>query len=518
VPDPAKPADAKEAPVAPDPGQPWCIAYSPDGKSLAMVSGHIGTAGTYLVWDLATQTVRFRKSDNKGFRCVTYSHDGKLLAIASYDGSIRLVHPMTGKEISVLRGHKNGINAVAFSPDDKSLASSSLDKTGKVWDLSTGKERFSLPGHTEYVLSIAYSPDGKLLATSSGSSTNVQGGGDIKIWDATNGKEKMSLEHQKLPVEAVTFSPDGKTLASMSWDGGTALWNLETGRQQLHVPINGACMAGAFSADGKVLATACHIGGAGEAKLREASSGTEVAALAHPGHVWKVLFSPDGKTLATCSWDRNVRLWELASKQERAIFPVVADNTYQAGPAEGQAKIKQAALTTKDLDPLWTDLAGNDAKKAYQAILKLARSEKEALAYLKDHLLTVMEEKEKPVDAQLIAKLIADLDNDDSDIRDKATDDLKQMGKAAEPALRDALKGRTSAEVRVRLELLLDKVPGVQGEPLRIGRATEVLEFSGSPAAKELLTILAKEAVKPEMKAEAKAALDRLAKRPDSSK
>jgi sugar lactone lactonase YvrE len=515
---PAKPADGKEAPVAPDPGQPWCIAYSPDGKSLAMVSGHIGTAGTYLVWDLATQTVRFRKSDNKGFRCVTYSHDGKLLAIASYDGSIRLIHPITGKEISVLRGHKNGVNAVAFSPDDKSLASSSLDKTGKVWDLSTGKEKFSLPGHTEYVLCIAYSPDGKFLATGSGSSNNVQGGGDIKIWDATNGKEKMSLEHQKLPVEGVTFSPDGKTLASMSWDGGTVLWNLETGKEQLHSQINGACMAGAFSADGKVLATACHIGGRGEAKLREASSGTEVASLAHPGQIWKVCFSPDGKTLATCSWDRNVRLWELASKQERAIFPVVADNTYQAVPADGQAKIKPVALTTKDLDVLWTDLAGSDAKKAYQAILKLAQSEKEALPYLKDHMLAVKEEKEKPVDAQLIAKLIADLDNDDSDVRDKATDDLKQMGKAAEPAIREALKGRTSAEVRIRLELLLDKVPGVQGEPLRIGRATEALEFSGSPAAKELLTTLAKEAVKPEMKAEAKAALERLAKRPDSSK
>src|SRR5216683_3727614 len=120
---PAKPADGKETPVPADPGQPWCIAYSPDGKSLAMVSGHLGTAGNYLVWDLATQTVRFRKSENKGFRCVTYSPDGKLLAIASYDGSIRLIHPITGKEISVLRGHKNGVNAVAFSPDGKYLAS-----------------------------------------------------------------------------------------------------------------------------------------------------------------------------------------------------------------------------------------------------------------------------------------------------------------------------------------------------------------------------------------------------------
>ena len=85
----------KTKPVAADPGQPWCIAYSPDGKSLAMVSGHRNTAGTYLVWDLATQTVRFRKSENRGLRCVTYSPDNKILALASYDGSVKLVHPIT---------------------------------------------------------------------------------------------------------------------------------------------------------------------------------------------------------------------------------------------------------------------------------------------------------------------------------------------------------------------------------------------------------------------------------------
>ncbi|HEV3238659.1 MAG TPA: hypothetical protein VGZ25_16850, partial [Gemmataceae bacterium] len=439
------------------------------------------------------------------------------LALASYDGSIKLVHPITGKEISVLRGHKDGVNAVAFSPNGKLLASSSLDRTAKVWDLATNKEKLSLPGHKEYVLSVAFSPDGKLLATGSGTSEHPQTGGEIKLWDANTGKEKTAFENQKMPVECVMFSPDGKSFATLCWDGAIKLWNSDTGKEQMVIQQNGAAMAGNFSADGKVLATACHAGN-GQARLWDPASGRETATLTHPGQVWKVCFSPDGKTLATCSWDRNVRLWELASKQERAVFPVVADNTYQAKPADGQAKIKQVALTTKDLDVLWTDLAGDDAKKAYQAILKLARSEKEALPYLKDHLLTVKEEKEKPVDGPLIAKLIADLDNDDSDVRDKATDDLKQMGKGAEPALREALKGRASAEVRVRLELLLDKMPGVQGESLRIGRAAEALEFTGSPDARSLLTTLAKEAIKPEVKAEAKASLERLAKRPDITK
>jgi hypothetical protein len=243
--------------------------------------------------------------------------------------------------------------------------------------------------------------------------------------------------------------------------------------------------------------------------------------LSHPGHVWKVCFSPDGKTLATCSWDGTVRLWELANKQERAIFRVSL-GTYEVRAAEPKGGIARPVLEKRNLDILWTDLAASktnrDVNNAYQSILMLARSEKEALPYLKERLLNLKDEKEKPFDAPLIAKLIANLDNDDPDIRDKATEDLKQMGKAAQPALREALMARASAEVRIRLELLLDKVPGAQGEILRIMRATEALEFTGSPEARSLLTTLAKDAPKAELKAEAKASLQRLEKRPNASK
>ncbi len=517
---PPKPAGGTEGPVAADPGQPWCIAYSPDGKSLAVVSGHLTTAGTLTVWDLTGQTQRFRKSENKGLRCVTYSPDGKTLAIACYEGTVKLLNPMTGKEISVLRGHTNGVNCIAFSPDGKRLASSSLDKTAKIWDLATGKEKLALTGHKEYVLSIAFSPDGKLLATSSGSSTNAQTGGEIKIWDAEIGKEKADLEHQKLPVESVAFSPDGKTIATTGWDGGIKIWLVESGKEQLSTQVSGSVMACNFSADGKVLATACHLSqsGAGEAKLWEVAAGREIASFSHPGQVWMVRFSPDGKTLATCAWDRTVRFWELASKQERLVLQAAGNNAYEVKAIAPQSAIKRPAPITKDLEAIWTDLAGSDAKRAYQGILTLARSEKEALPFLKDHLLNLKDEKPKPADPQLVAKLIANLDNDDPDVRDKATEDLKQLGKAAEPALREALMARTSAEVRVRLELLLDKVPGVQGESLRIVRATEALEFSGSAEARALLGTLAKEALKAELSAEAKASLERLDKRPNPSK
>ena len=73
------------------------------------------------------------------------------------------------------------MTGVAFSPDGKYLATASQDNTVRVWDAATGKEVAVLRGHTGYVLSVAFSPDGKWLASSSG----YRGKGEVKVWDAT---------------------------------------------------------------------------------------------------------------------------------------------------------------------------------------------------------------------------------------------------------------------------------------------------------------------------------------------
>ncbi|MDZ8139893.1 MAG: hypothetical protein RM049_32165, partial [Nostoc sp. DedQUE04] len=81
----------------------------------------------------------------------------------------------TGKEIKTLTGHTNSVYGISFSPDGKMLASASADNTVKLWDTSTGKEIKTLTGHTNSVWGISFSPDGKMLASASADNT-------VKLW------------------------------------------------------------------------------------------------------------------------------------------------------------------------------------------------------------------------------------------------------------------------------------------------------------------------------------------------
>ncbi|MHC5716636.1 MAG: AAA-like domain-containing protein [Nostoc sp.] len=150
---------------------------------------------------------------------VVFSPDGKTLASASWDKTIKLWNRDTGKVISTLTGHSDTVNSVVFSPDGKTLASASWDNTIKLWNRDTGKEISTLTGHSDSVISVVFSPDGKTLASASADKT-------IKLWNRDTGKEISTLTGHSDSVISVVFSPDGKTLASASADKTIKLWNL----------------------------------------------------------------------------------------------------------------------------------------------------------------------------------------------------------------------------------------------------------------------------------------------------
>ncbi len=455
---------------------------------------------------------------------VVFSPDGKTLASASDDKTVRLWEAASGKEIRQFQGHGNTVRSVVFSPDGKTLASASFDKTVRLWDVASGKEIRQFQGHQGGVSSVAFSPDGNTLASASADKT-------VRLWEAASGKEIRKFQGHQAGVFSVVFSPDGKTLASVSDDNTVRLWEAATGKEirQLYVQQWHRCICNVsvvLSPDGKTLASADST-----VRLWELASGKEIRQFqGHQGWVTSVVFSPDGKTLASAGRDTTVRLWELASGKEikklegyqgvvhslvfspdgRTLASVGANSTVLVWRL---SEICCGTDLTTKLDPkhlqdLWADLANEDAAKAYQAIYTLIVGGKETVTFFQQQLPPVP----VSVHAQRIARLLADLDDNEYAVREKASDELARLGDLALPALQKTLAAEPAPEVLYRVEILLAKLPTSTPTPerLRMQRAVMVLEQIASPEAKDLLETLAKGAEGAWLTEEAKAARQRM--------
>ncbi len=214
--------------------------------------------------------------------------------IAQESSGETAVQPMTLK-------HTSKVKTVAFSPDGKTLAAGSEDGSITLWDVETRKERRCIKAHKGIVVSVAFNPKGKSLA-SGGSQEKL-----ARLWDIESGKEQLTFEADQATAGPVAFSPDGQTLATGGYSGTVKLWEMKTGMEKTklkgHTDTNllKVVTSLVFSNDGKLLASGSWDQ---RTKLWEVASGRERAALSGPAAlVHAVVFSPDGKTLATAYYD-----------------------------------------------------------------------------------------------------------------------------------------------------------------------------------------------------------------------
>jgi RNA polymerase sigma factor (sigma-70 family) len=507
------------------------VAFSPDGKHVAASPGH----SVVFLWETATGK---RLDEQTGHEAtaitrLAYSADGRTVTSYSPDQTIRQWDPATGRQVRLIPTPNTATRAACLAPDGKSLACVTWAGDLRILDLA-GKEVRRWKAHDGQIAAVAYAPDGKLLA--SGGLVDRA----VVLWDPATGKERHRFSAEGGPANELTFSPDGKLLCAVVRGQPLQLWEVKSGKPRpLVLPAGGLGMpvvvgfqaggdieSAAFSPDGRLIATG---GRDGVARLWDVAGGRQVREFpGHAGWIIGVAFSPDGRTLAVGSW-RNVRLWEVATGNERKSLPghegdVTAlafapdARTLVSGGSDTTAlvwdltgrleggKLRPANLSQNDLELAWTDLRGDSGARAYAALWALAASPKQALPLLRDAL-----PRAAAPEAGRVAQLIADLDDDDFNKREKATDELVKIGEPAEPALKKALEGKPSVEMRRRLEYLLERMresPG-SGERLRQARALEVLEVMGTPEARAVLEGLAKGAADAWLTREAKAALAR---------
>jgi WD40 repeat protein len=203
------------------------VAYSPDGRRLAVVSGENARAAV-TIWDTATAKRTESFPEQTTDMCVAFSPDGRHVASAgmasasmtsaSMDFDVRVREATTGKLLSVVPNHKWPINGVAFSPDGRFLASGSNDSTVRICDWKTGEQVPPLrPQFAARVAGVVFSPDGQWLAAASWDRT-------IKIWETSTWELLYDLPDATGAALCVAFGPD-RRLVWGSTDGTVKVWD-----------------------------------------------------------------------------------------------------------------------------------------------------------------------------------------------------------------------------------------------------------------------------------------------------
>ncbi len=312
----------------PPPVAAHCLAWQPDGKTLAVV----GSDRRIYLWDVATrkQTLVIEGIRNGGI-VIAFNHSGDLLASTGWEGVLRLWDTRTGQQ---LFGTQSGLSGAPprFSSDDRLLTGDVRDGKLGFWEVTAGGEyrtlvRAEAGGGRDYQITSVH-PDGRLLAVA------MRDG--IGFWDLMSGKELAFLESPG--SDFVLFEPSGALLTSgvaglLRWPVQadlTALGLLRIGPpQKLSVP--GRICHIARSRDDRVIAVSQFQGG----RVLHADRPNQPILLGPHDDARGVAVSPDGRWVVTASFTRTgVKIWDAQSGDFKKELP--ADGSWVGFSPDGK--------------------------------------------------------------------------------------------------------------------------------------------------------------------------------------
>ncbi|KAF8679983.1 WD40 repeat-like protein [Rhizoctonia solani] len=314
----------------------YCIRYSHTGQRL--VSG--SEDGTLHVWNVKTGELVMEplRGHQETVLSVDYSHSNAYIASSSLDGTLRIWDALSGEDIhGPIKGHSAAVPCVRLSPDNSCIASGSSDGTVRIWDVTSGQQIVELFRAQEFhvITSVDFSPNEQQLAFSYGHDSDLGNSegpvdGAIRVVDRFTGDTVVGPIDAHGFISSIEFSSDGMRLVSGSYDKPVRIWDVQTGKQLVACGEDDGGTHGddsdsnddrahgnyvfsvAFSPNGRYVAS----GSFDETMcIWDAENGNLMFGplKAHTSPVYCVKFSPDSSHVASCSEDGTIRFWSLAS-------------------------------------------------------------------------------------------------------------------------------------------------------------------------------------------------------------
>ena len=507
-------------------------AFSPDGKTIAL-GGGLGRRNPNVAvhfWDVATGE-ELRKIDglvnpdpnrrySNVFHSIAYSPDGRNLALLT-DGRVLLLEMATGKVRAQFTVPSHGddrlmqqqqtlsVGALAFAPDGRTLAVGCIDGTVRRFELLTRRELPPLTGHASGVLALCYTSDGKTLQSFGQDQKFFAWPADVNrswrrtaapptdkeleaLWDVLRADDPLDVFGciqilSSAPAQTVPFLQ--KRLTPVAAFDSARIDKLVADLQK-----------GEYNDRRRAVAELRKIGPPALTTLRRAADGTG------DDLTRRLVFEFEAQTPPR----ENIRAVRALEVLERIGTPEagqlldelakgVADAPFTVQAKAAKERLTKAGVLVRGemkAETLWEDLANDDSMRAFIAVQQIASRPALVKTFLRDRFAELAASEAFNDDPKRIAQLIADLDSEDFDTREKASKDLKNLGKLAEKPLRKALEAMPAAEVKRHLEEMLAAIGqhALAPDVLRVHRALEALEWIGTDDSREVVAMLVKDA------------------------
>jgi len=445
---------------------------SPDGRVVATAC----LSDSYIIlWDSASaRELRRLSCGSSIFRDFVFSRDGKLLATASNDHCIRVWDVEAGRVLKTVTLANDREVGIQFLESSARIAIASIQSGVFLHEILAAKppKAFALASPLECG-GLIHGYDGRLWAIflvrrRVNDDSAVTSG--IEIWDVLAKRKLREISLKEGGIVSYSISTDRRTLATCDGDGVITLWELATGLRRLVINARGAdrerggVTLFTFSSDGRTMAVSNTQSSAVSLWDLESSRlfGTVRCQCAL---ITSIEFSPDGKRLLSGLDDTTIIAWDMS----RAECLPLASKT---------------VLSEGDVARRWDLLRSADGERAFRSEWELAADPERVVEFLRRRLPNAAS-----ISPERAKSWIFELDSSEYSVREHASRNLLSNFDQVKDELTTTLRETTSAEIRKRIQRIIDSCDDIVSQPERLQelRAIEVLERIGTPNAVELL-------------------------------